>query len=120
MREGTSTDQSHSPWQNRVHASSALPVGDSPLPTDNRLDDSGVDDAEEECSSVQSTQYIGQLPLGASITPSFVQLQQDSGDVYITSTLLVQLALIHITNAGCALGSLYHLSSAVDTHEGDC
>ena len=78
---GTSTDQSHSPRQNRIHASSALPVGDSPLPTDNRLDDGGIDDAEEKRSSIQSAQHIGQLPLGAPATPSFPPLQEASGDI---------------------------------------
>ncbi len=81
MGPGTSTDQSHSPRQNRVHASSALPVGDSPFPTNNSLDDSCIDDAEEERSSIQSTQHIGQLPLGALATPSFPHLQEAPGDI---------------------------------------
>ena len=60
------TDQGYSPGQNGVHASSALPAGDCSFSSNDWLDDSGVDDAEEECSGIQSTQHIGKLPLSAS------------------------------------------------------
>ena len=50
-----------------VHASGTLPVGDCALCCNDRLDDSGVDDAEEEGGSIQGSQHISQPSLSCPV-----------------------------------------------------
>ena len=67
--------QGHDPGQDRVGASSPLSVGSRPFIKDDRLDDGGVDDAEEEGCGIQCTQHVCQATLCCSATAEALSCQ---------------------------------------------
>ena len=66
-----------------VHASGTLPVGDGTLCCNDRLDDSGVDDAEEEGGSIQGSQHISQPSLSCPV--DFTKSSRHCSDAFATT-----------------------------------